>query len=137
VRGKVENLTATTNCVSGIFVDAVSSAVRVEANVSVRNGNTNQRLGGITILGSDNLVRWNETGGNGYVSPSDDYGIGIIGNNNVIEENTAIGNTNGIILFPSSTGNKVRSNVAVGNAPIQVSVGQPAITGVDIWDQSD
>jgi len=54
----------------------------------------------------------------------------------LVEENTAIGNTNGIVVFPPATGTMVRGNVAVGNPPIQLSVSNPESTGVDIWDQS-
>ena len=137
-------MTVTTNCLSGILVNGTSSHIRVDANVSVRNGAVTASVqtgeagrGGITIFGSDNRIRWNETGGNGYADPADDHGIGILsGNNNVIEGNTAIGNTNGIILFPASTNTLVRLNVVVGNPPIQVSVSLPTSTGVDILNQS-
>ena len=63
------------------------------------------RGGGITVNGGgDHRIRWNETSGNGFANPSDDYGIGIVaGNNNVIEANTAIGNTNGIVLLAGAT----------------------------------
>jgi parallel beta-helix repeat protein len=71
------------------------------------------------------------------VTPNDDFGIGIFsGDNNLVEENTAVGNTNGIIVFPSATNTRVRGNVVVGNPPIQLSTGTPAAPGVDIWDQS-
>lgn len=144
VRGQIEGVTASTNCISGIQVNLTSSRIRVDANVSVRNGAvvtpnvaSGAGRGGISVFGSDNHIRWNETGGNGYADPADDHGIGILsGNNNVIEENTAIGNTNGIILFPESSGNIVRGNVVVGNPPIQVSVSLPGSTGVDILNLS-
>lgn len=38
VGGKVEGITTTTNCQSGIRVNPTSSRIRVEGNVSVRNG---------------------------------------------------------------------------------------------------
>jgi hypothetical protein len=38
VGGRVERITATTNCTSGIRVAPTSSQIRVESNVSVRNG---------------------------------------------------------------------------------------------------
>jgi len=144
VRGQIEGVTATTNCLSGILVNGTSSHIRVDANVLVRNGAVTASVitgeagrGGITIFGSDNRIRWNETGGNGYADPADDHGIGILsGNNNVIEANTAIGNTNGIILFPASTNTVVRGNVVVGNPPIQVSVSLPTSTGFDILNLS-
>jgi parallel beta-helix repeat protein len=144
VRGRIEGVTASTNCLSGILVNAASSQIRVEANVLVRNGAVTTPVvtagagrGGISIFGSDNRIRWNETGGNGYADPADDHGIGILsGNNNVIEGNTAIGNTNGIILFPASTNTLVRLNVVVGNPPIQVSVSLPTSNGFDILNLS-
>jgi len=59
-----------------------------------------------------------------------------MGNNNLVEANTAIGNTNGIVVFPTANNSAVRQNVAVGNPPIQQSNSLPAGGGVDIWDQS-
>jgi len=58
------------------------------------------------------------------------------GNNNLVESNTAIGNTNGIVVFPAATNSKIRGNVVVGNPPIQQSNSVPAASGFDIWDQS-
>ncbi len=40
LRGKVELATVTTNCQSGILVNATSSQIEVEANVAVRNGSS-------------------------------------------------------------------------------------------------
>ena len=143
VRGYIEGVMATTNCISGIQVNATSSGIRIRANLLVRNGMvsggvTGGGRGGITINGgSNNVIRWNETSGNGYADPPDDHGIGIVaGSNNLIEENTAMGNTNGIALFLASTGNIVRGNVVVGNPPIQVSVSLPGTAGVDILNLS-
>jgi parallel beta-helix repeat protein len=59
-----------------------------------------------------------------------------MGNNNLVEANTAIGNSNGIVVFPNAGGNQMRQNIAVGNPPIQQSTSVPAASGVDIWDQS-
>ena len=138
--GSVENVIATTNCGSGIFL-LRSSGVRVEGNVSVRNGVSadGARGGGITVNGGgDHRIRWNETSGNGFANPSDDYGIGIVaGNNNFIEANTAIGNTNGIVLLAAATNTVVRENVVVGNPPIQVSISVPGSSGVDILNLAD
>jgi hypothetical protein len=39
-------------------------------------------------------------------------------------------------VFPPATNTRVRGNVAVGNPPIQLSVGVPGTAGIDIWDQS-
>src|SRR5205823_10347287 len=87
-----------------------------------------------------NSFRWNETSGNGYATGSaTDFGIGILGtaNNNLVEANTAIGNSNGIVVFSGAGGNAIRQNVAVGNPPIQQSNSVPTSSGgVDIWDQS-
>lgn len=139
VRGQVDGLTATTNCISGIQVGRTASRIKIESNVLVRNGHmvSGSPRGGITILSSENEIRWNETSGNGYAEPADDYGIGIVeGHNNLIEANTAMGNTNGIALFPDTTGTVVRGNVIVGNPPIQVSVSLPMTAGVDILNLS-
>lgn len=45
--GGIEAVTATTNCFSGIRVNPTSSGIRVEGNVSVRNGQTRAPCGGI------------------------------------------------------------------------------------------
>ena len=37
-RGWVQNVTTTTNCMSGIRINPTSSQISVESNVSVRNG---------------------------------------------------------------------------------------------------
>jgi parallel beta-helix repeat protein len=63
----------------------------------------------------------------------------VSGDNNLIEANTAVGNSNGIVVFAPATNNRIRQNVAVGNPPIQQSnsvTSVPAGGGVDIWDQS-
>ena len=56
--------------------------------------------------------------------------------NNLVEANTAVGNTNGIIVFSAATNSAVRQNVAVGNPPIQQSNSVTGGAGVDLWDQS-
>ena len=89
------------------------------------------------MQGSDNSLRWNETTGNGFANPNDDFGIGVQnGNNNLVEENTALGNTNGIVIFPAATNSRIRRNIAVGNPSIQAATGVQGSVGVDIWDQS-
>jgi len=92
------------------------------------------------VQGSNNSLRWNETSGNGYSTGTiPNFGIGLSGatsTNNLIEANTAIGNANGIIVFPPATNNEIRQNVVVGNPSIQVTNSLPAAPGVDIWDQS-
>jgi parallel beta-helix repeat protein len=59
-----------------------------------------------------------------------------MGNNNVVEANSASGNSNGIVIFPNAGGNQIRQNVAVGNPPIQQSNSVASATSADIWDQS-
>lgn len=46
-RGWVQNVTTTTNCMSGIRVNPTSSQISVESNVSVRNGTAAAACGGI------------------------------------------------------------------------------------------
>jgi hypothetical protein len=46
-RGWVQNVTATTNCMSGIRVNPTSSQISIESNVSVRNGTAAAACGGI------------------------------------------------------------------------------------------
>jgi parallel beta-helix repeat protein len=57
-------------------------------------------------------------------------------NDNVIEDNTLVGNTNGIVLVPGVEGNVIRHNLVAGNPPVQISVTFPAADGVDIRNQS-
>ena len=59
-----------------------------------------------------------------------------MGSNNIVEANSAVGNSNGIVVFPLAANNAVRQNLAVGNPPIQQSTSVPAGGGVDLWDQS-
>lgn len=59
-----------------------------------------------------------------------------MGSDNIVEANTAVGNSNGIVVFPLARNNSVRQNLAVGNPPIQQSNSLPTGGGVDIWDQS-
>jgi hypothetical protein len=47
VRGWVQSITATTNCMSGIRINPTSSQISVESNVSVRNGQAANPCGGI------------------------------------------------------------------------------------------
>ncbi len=46
-RAWVQNVTATTNCMSGIRINPTSSGISVEGNVSVRNGTPTAPCGGI------------------------------------------------------------------------------------------
>jgi parallel beta-helix repeat protein len=86
------------------------------------------------VIGHNSRVRLNATYGNGYSEPPDDFGIGLQGGatGNVIEENTASGNTNGIYIAAAAGENIIRDNVAVGNPAIQSAVTRPAAQAVDI-----
>lgn len=53
-------------------------------------------------------------------------------NGNVIENNTVVGNTNGIFLAAGVQGNIFRGNLVTGNPAVQVSVDNPSSGGVDI-----
>jgi parallel beta-helix repeat protein len=53
-------------------------------------------------------------------------------NDNLIEDNTITGNTNGIVLVDGVEGNIIRRNVVAGNPPVQVSASFPDDAGVDI-----
>lgn len=51
----------------------------------------------------------------------------------MIEDNTIVGNTNGILLAPGVQGNVFRGNHVTGNPTLQVSIDHPsATTGLDI-----
>ena len=63
------------------------------------------------------------------------FGIGLSApgtNDNIIVDNIVLGNANGIVLVPGVQGNVVLRNLVMGNPPVQVSVGSPDTTGVDI-----
>lgn len=45
--GWIQNVTVTTNCMSGIRISPTASAISVESNVSVRNGSAANPCGGI------------------------------------------------------------------------------------------
>jgi parallel beta-helix repeat protein len=90
------------------------------------------------VIGHNSRVRLNATHGNGYSEPPDDFGIGLQGGatGNVIEENTATANTNGIYIAAAAGENLIRNNVAIGNPAIQTSVTAPAVRAVDILNLS-
>lgn len=135
---KVKWVTAADNCVNGIVLVTASNN-DIKENVVVRNGATVLPGGGIRLAteSHSNRIRQNVIGGNGYVGPlpgpENDAAISILsGNDNVVEDNSVAGNTNGILLEAGTSGNVVRRNVVVGNPPIQVSDSFPQSTGVDI-----
>lgn len=53
-------------------------------------------------------------------------------NDNIVEDNTIVGNTNGLFLTATVQGNVIRRNVIIGNSPVQVSVDHTANKGFDI-----
>lgn len=146
---KVKRVTVSTNCFAGMSLFG-SSDNDIEENVAVKNGNFNAGCGGIELVGlvvggvlvgsNNNRIKENLISGNGYSNPSEnDFGILIgIGNNNLIENNTVVGNTVGIRVGPTASGNVISENVAVGNPPIQVSNSFPATGALraDIRNQS-
>jgi parallel beta-helix repeat protein len=139
-RVRVVQVTGSNNCASGLILTGGSVDNHVEANVFTRNGNTGAPCGGICIAAtSRNRIFRNQTSGNGYSDQSgvaaDDFGIGIVtpaSTGNMIEENSALGNSNGIFLVAGTSGNVIRRNVVMGNPAIQVSNSLPMSTGVDI-----
>jgi parallel beta-helix repeat protein len=73
------------------------------------------------------------------VAQGNNFGIGLIGagvNNNLVEDNTVVGNTTGIWLAAGTEGNIIRRNFVAGNPPVQVAVSIPSTTGVDIRNQA-
>ena len=67
------------------------------------------------------------------------FGIGLIssGNqDNIVEENTVLGNTTGILLGAGATRNIVRRNLVTGNPAVQVAVDRPGTGGADIRNLS-
>jgi parallel beta-helix repeat protein len=50
----------------------------------------------------------------------------------MIEDNTVVGNANGIVLAAGVQGNIIRGNLIAGNPPVQLSIDFPLSTGVDI-----
>lgn len=125
-RVTVKHVTSHHNCFSGIQL-ALTNESDIEENVSVRNAvaSGSAACGGTCIFQSDDTrIRRNEYGGNGSTAaPNNDFGIGILGGSdrNVVEENNAGGNTNGLwISATAGVGNIVRRNIFAGNPPVQL-----------------
>jgi hypothetical protein len=149
IKAKVKRVTVSTNCFAGMSLFG-SSDNDIEENVMVQNGNIPNGCGGIELVGllvggvltgsNNNRVKNNLITGNGYSNPSEnDFGILVgIGNNNLIEKNTSVGNTVGIRVGPTAVRNVIIENVVVGNPPIQISNSFPATAALraDIRDQS-
>jgi hypothetical protein len=69
------------------------------------------------------------------VAQGNNFGIGLVNaadTGNVIDDNTIIGNVNGIFLAAGVQGNIVHGNVITGNPAVQVSVDHTAAGGFDI-----
>ena len=68
------------------------------------------------------------------------FGVGLpaaIDTGNIVEENTILGNTNGIFLAPGVKGNFFRGNLVIGNPPVQVSLDNATSSGVDVKNLAD
>jgi parallel beta-helix repeat protein len=132
----VTRVTMSTNCLSGIIVQTGASDNVLDANIIVRNGTATVATGGIWLLNaSRNQVRGNLVTGNGYAAQGSNFGIGLVDPNdgdNVIADNTVVGNANGIVMVAGAVGNLISGNFVVGNPPVQVAVNNPDSTGVDI-----
>ncbi len=143
-RVRVSKVTTSTNCICGILLFNNAYDNDVEENVAVRIGNFTSPCGGINAASttSNNRIRRNVVSGNGYVlgptpgSLNNDFGIAIGGTGNLVEENLASGNTNGIRLTAAADDNVVRRNIVTGNPAVQVSLSFGAFGGVDILDLS-
>jgi parallel beta-helix repeat protein len=136
----VSGVTVSTNCMSGIFLAGGGGHV-IEGNVAVRNGHLTNPCGGICLTSgaSRNRLRANRVSGNGYVAPGNNFGIGLIAagvNNNVVDDNTVVGNATGIWLVAGTEGNIIRRNLITANPPVQVSVSNPSSASVDIRNQA-
>ena len=73
------------------------------------------------------------------MGPSTNFGIGLIAATdigNVIEDNTIIGNTNGIFLAQGVQGNIFRGNLIVGNPPLQEAIDHGPSGGADILNMA-
>lgn len=55
----------------------------------------------------------------------------------MIEDNTVVGNSNGIFLAAGVLGNVIRRNLVVGNPAVQVDLDHPDASGVDIKNLAD
>jgi parallel beta-helix repeat protein len=135
---RVSKVTTSGNCICGIGLFGNASDNDVEENVVVRIGKNNSPCGGINIGTNNNRVRRNVIGGNGYAGGSNstlNFGINIAGTENLVEENAAVGNTNGIRLTSTASNNVVRRNIVTGNPPLQDSETFGA-GGVDILNLS-
>jgi parallel beta-helix repeat protein len=69
------------------------------------------------------------------LAQGNNFGIGLVAaadTGNVFEENTIVGNANGIFLVAGVQGNIFRQNLVAGNPPVQLSLDSPSANGYDI-----
>ena len=147
----IKHVTSHHNCYSGLLTNGMTSSV-LEGLVSVRNAANSGAApcGGNCLINShNNHIVDGLFGGNGSVcaaalcagaptvASNNDFGIGLIGasSGNVIEFNNVTGNTNGILIQSTASGNTIRENVSAGNPPSQVSRLYGSI-GFDIKDEA-
>jgi len=74
------------------------------------------------------------------VEQGNNFGIGLItasDTGNVIEDNTLLGNSNGVFLAAGVSGNVIRRNLIIASPPVQVSLDHPSASGVDIKNLAD
>lgn len=84
---------------------------------------------------SRSRLRGNRTSGNGYSAQGNNFGIGLEStdtNDNIVEDNTIVGNTNGLFMTATVQGNVIRRNVIIGNPPVQMGLDHTANNGFDI-----
>ncbi len=84
---------------------------------------------------SRSRLRGNRTTGNGYSAQDSNFGIGLEStgtNDNIVEDNTVVGNANGLFLTATVQGNLIRRNVIIGNPPVQMGLDHTANKGFDI-----
>jgi parallel beta-helix repeat protein len=86
-------------------------------------------------------LRANRLSGNGYLAQGNNFGIGFVAaadTGNIVEDNTVLGNLNGIFLAAGVQGNTFLRNLITGNPPIQMSFDTPSSTiGYDIKNLAD
>jgi cytochrome c551/c552 len=135
--GTVTSVTTSTNCATGIHLTGGAADNLIENNISIRNGSLTSPCGGICLANAlRTRVRGNRTSGNGFAAQGANFGIGLpspadVGN--IIEQNTIVGNTNGIFVAPGVKGNFFRLNLINGNPSVQIALDRPSTTsGFDI-----
>lgn len=133
----VKDLTSNHNCFSGLLTNGMTDSL-IENIVSVRNAANSggAPCGGNCLVNSNNnRIVNNLFGGNGSpcaaalcaapptAASNNDFGVGLIGtsSNNLVEQNSITGNSNGILIQTGASGNVIRQNIAAGNPPSLVS----------------